>query len=141
MPSELLVKLLIKFTQENNLRDNYILLDGYPRNLENLQVWNKYMEEISIVTLLLYFECSNECLVSRLLGFLFNFFFLIYSYNVERGKTSGRIDDNIDIIKNRIKIFEDETTPILENYKGVVERINAEKEVDEVFLDGNKINF
>lgn len=40
------------------------------------------------------------------------------------------------MIKKRIKIFEEETTPILENYTGNIERINAENSVDDVFIDG-----
>lgn len=36
---------------------------------------------------------------------------------IERGKTSGRADDNPETIKMRMKTFEDETGPVVRLYK------------------------
>jgi adenylate kinase len=37
---------------------------------------------------------------------------------MERGKISGRADDqNIDIVNNRIKVYNDQTLPVMEYYK------------------------
>ena len=47
----------------------------------------------------MYFECSNEVMVERLLN---------------RAKTSGRVDDNEETIKKRLKTFENQTLPVLE---------------------------
>jgi adenylate kinase len=57
---------------------------------------------------------------------------------LERGKTSGRDDDkNIDIIKNRLKIFEEETLP-LKTYYQVQQNItiiNGDRPINQVYDD------
>ena len=37
---------------------------------------------------------------------------------LKRAEKSGRVDDNEETIKNRLKVFEQEITPIMEFYKG-----------------------
>jgi hypothetical protein len=56
---------------------------------------------------------------------------------VKRGETSGRIDDNEDTIKKRLKTFHEETTPILGYYgkQGKLVTIEANRSKDEVFSD------
>lgn len=66
-----------KFSQDG-WRGNY-LLDGFPRNQENWDVWQKIIKERADITTLLYFEAPQEALEKRLLG---------------RGQSSGREDDN-----------------------------------------------
>jgi adenylate kinase family enzyme len=51
------------------------------------------------LSFLMFFECTFEVMEKRLL---------------ERGKTSGRSDDNAETIKKRFETFTSETKPILE---------------------------
>ena len=44
-----------------------ILLDGFPRNIENLNEWNNTMSEISIVIGLIYFEVTEEIMKKKLI--------------------------------------------------------------------------
>lgn len=74
---------------------------------------------------LIYFKCSDEVMKTRLL---------------ERGKTSGRSDDNIDTIKKRFETFHKETEPVIQNFeqKGLVIEANAEKVPAEVYEELKK---
>ena len=56
---------------------------------------------------------------------------------VKRGETSGRIDDNEETIKKRLKTFHEETTPILGHYgkQGKLVQIDANRNKEEVFND------
>jgi hypothetical protein len=56
---------------------------------------------------------------------------------VQRGQTSGRVDDNEATIKKRLATFRQETLPVIEFYKRkhLVCSINAERSVDEVYQD------
>ena len=65
----------------------YFLVDGFPRDIDNLEAWDNLMSDIAETQFLLFLECPNEVMVQRLL---------------ERGKTSGRNDDNIETIQKRI---------------------------------------
>lgn len=50
----------------------------------------------------LYFECPESELLKRL---------------IERGKTSGRADDNAESIKKRFKTFIDQSYPVIKYYE------------------------
>jgi len=69
----------------------------------------------------LFFTCTEEVMLQRLL---------------ERGKTSGRSDDNEDSIKKRFKTFLDTSLPVVEYYKekGKVVEVDGTKTVDEVHV-------
>lgn len=95
------------------------LIDGFPRNQDNVNVWQQQMPHHD-VTCILYFDCPEEVLVGRLL---------------ERGQTSGRSDDNLDVIRKRFKTFQQESYPIVEFYEsqGKVERIRSDQSVEQVY--------
>ena len=50
----------------------------------------------------LYFHVSDETMTKRLLG---------------RAETSGRVDDNEETIKKRLKTFNDITTPVVDYFE------------------------
>jgi adenylate kinase family enzyme len=62
------------------------LIDGSPRELEVAKAFEKQFGEINF---LLYFKADSDTLVKRLL---------------ERGKSSGRSDDNEETIRHRIEV-------------------------------------
>ena len=59
---------------------------------------------------------------------------------MERSKLSGRDDDNIETLKRRFKVYQEETMPIIDIYEkqGKVKRVNALKSIDEVFVEVEK---
>lgn len=93
------------------------LIDGFPRDIPQGQ---KFENTVGKCKYVLYFDCSNEVMVERLLG---------------RAKTSGRVDDNEETIKKRLNTFENQTLPVLDEFKDRVKKVNAERGVDEIFAD------
>lgn len=85
----------------NDMKGKY-LIDGFPRNQENLSAWNSMMNHLVEFKFLLFFECSFEVMEKRL---------------ISRGKTSGRDDDNPETIKKRFDVFNSETKPIVAHYQ------------------------
>jgi UMP-CMP kinase len=79
---------LLKQAMIDNMKlgHNNFLIDGFPRNKDNLDGWNAVMAGFANVRFCLYFDCPEAVMEARLL---------------ERGKTSGRADDNIASIKKR----------------------------------------
>ena len=72
------------------------------------------------ISTLLYLDCTFETLERRL---------------IERGKTSGRSDDNIETIRKRFNTYSEQTSPFLNYYKenvGEVHHLNGEESKDEV---------
>ncbi|XP_036613060.1 UMP-CMP kinase [Trichosurus vulpecula] len=129
VPVEITISLLkreMDQTMEANAQRNKFLIDGFPRNQDNLQGWNKTMDGKADVAFILFFDCDNEICIERCL---------------ERGKSSGRSDDNRESLAKRIQTYLQCTKPIIDLYEemGKVRKVDASKSVDEVFEDVLKI--
>ncbi|XP_021354677.1 uncharacterized protein LOC110451142 isoform X2 [Mizuhopecten yessoensis] len=98
------------------------LIDGYPRELEQ---GTRFENEIVECTSVVYFEVPDEVMTERLL---------------ERGKTSGRVDDNEETIKKRLETFHNQTKPVVDHYasKDKAVKIVATGTVDEIFAEVQK---
>ncbi|XP_058200891.1 UMP-CMP kinase 3-like isoform X3 [Rhododendron vialii] len=115
VPTGIVVKLLME-AMKNSTNKKFII-DGFPRNMENLAAAQKIMKLEPV--LVLFLECSQEVMIERILG----------------RKQKGRVDDNSETIKRRIEVYCESTLPVISYYrsKGMVEMINGEKPVEEVF--------
>ncbi|XP_068620295.1 UMP-CMP kinase-like [Battus philenor] len=97
------------------------LIDGFPRNKDNLDGWNRVMSDKTKLLFVLFFECPQNLCTERCLG---------------RGAAgSGRSDDNLESLKKRFNTYINDTMPIINHYEelGLVKRINAESVPEEVF--------
>ncbi|XP_056149042.1 UMP-CMP kinase [Lampris incognitus] len=125
VPVEITINLLRKAmeaTMQKNEKNFLFLIDGFPRNEDNLQGWTTVMDEKANVKFVLFFDCSNEVCINRCL---------------ERGKSSGRTDDNRESLEKRIRTYLESTRPIIDQYEkqGKVRTVDASRSVDEVFAD------
>lgn len=53
---------------------------------------------------------------------------------VQRAETDGRTDDNEDIIRHRLEVFQKETAPMIEEYRerGLLKQVDGLGEIDAV---------
>ncbi|WP_452228632.1 MULTISPECIES: adenylate kinase [unclassified Lacinutrix] len=101
VPDQVTIDMLEAEVDRNSDAKGFIF-DGFPRNEAQAEALDKILEaKDSKVSAMVALEVEDEVLVQRLL---------------ERGKTSGRKDDSDEaIIRNRIKIYYNETA-ILKDY-------------------------
>ena len=120
VPVEITVKLLKKAMQNSD--KNKFLIDGFPRDPKNVAGWNKFVGDSANLAGVLYFDCPEAVLQNRLL---------------ERGKSSGRSDDNIESIKKRFKTFKTQSFPVIQMFQSMekVKHIIADRSIDEVFAE------
>ena len=106
-----------------NSENKKILVDGYPRNLENMIAWDKMIGDSVDVKAALFFDCSAEEMRRRILG-----------------RNEGRADDNEKTIMKRIEVFEKETRPLapLFEQQGILVRIDCNRTKEEIFEDIKK---
>ena len=106
-----------------NSENKKILLDGYPRNKENMEIWEKEMNGQVNEAGALYFDVSNEEMKKRILG-----------------RNEGRADDNEETITKRLATFERETKPIVEEFekRKILIRIDGMRNIDEISEDVSK---
>ncbi len=99
---------------EDNLDLKGIIFDGVPRTIAQAGMLDNMLSEHGEqVDVLIALEVDDEEIVQRILN---------------RGKTSGRADDNDErIIRNRIEVYKKETTPVFEYYeaKGKAQKVNG----------------
>ncbi|XP_063698552.1 adenylate kinase isoenzyme 1 isoform X3 [Culicoides brevitarsis] len=98
------------------------LIDGYPREPAQGPEFEKIIAPVDII---LYFECSDNTLVTRIM---------------KRAAESAvkRADDNEETLKTRIATFRENTEKILAQYPSQLRRIDAERDVDTIFADVTK---
>ncbi len=90
-----------------------------------MQGWTDEMVDVDVAGVLFY-DCPEDEMERRLL---------------ERGKTSGRTDDNIEAIRKRFRTYIDSTMPIIEHFASQkkVFRILATDTPDKVFQETQKV--
>jgi len=74
------------------------LVDGFPRNFDNVNGWMKHMPSYTAVLGALVYNCPMEVLEKRILS---------------RAETSGRSDDNLESARRRFNTFQRETEPVV----------------------------
>ena len=99
------------------------ILDGFPRNPMQADALEKLLAEFSgTIKVVPYIHVSQDELVCRLL---------------KRAEIEGRSDDNEDTIRTRMRVYAEQTQPLLDYYekKGLLVKINGEQPVDKVFQE------
>ncbi|XP_058119169.1 UMP-CMP kinase [Anopheles ziemanni] len=106
-------------TKEATGNDRF-LIDGFPRNEDNLQGWTSKMSDKVEQQFVLFFECSEQQCTERCL---------------KRGESSGRSDDNAESLKKRFNTYINDTVGIIKHYEEqqLVKKIDASADADTVF--------
>ena len=91
------------------------ILDGFPRSVEQAVALHDMLERRNLkLDAVLEFRVPEDELVQRLEG-------------------RGRADDTEDVIRNRMKVYRDETAPLLDYYQHELKTVDAVGALDEVF--------
>ncbi|XP_017140588.1 UMP-CMP kinase 2-like [Drosophila miranda] len=101
--------------------NSMFLIDGFPRNQDNLDGWNRRMSPKVDMQFVLFLNCTEEVCVKRCL---------------KRGLNgSGRIDDNLETLKKRIQTYNKHSLPIIQYFQGTgqMKTIDAGPDADQVF--------
>ncbi len=145
--------------EEVDLVNEKVILDGYPRNINQANLLEAYMEEKGLeVAKPLYFEVSEEILLARLssrimckaCGRAFNKLFKPTQVegvcDVCGGEIYQREDDKAENVQVRLDTYKEVTEPLIQHYAelGTLVLINGEQEsnltteVSLSFTEGNK---
>ena len=117
---EIVARIIEKKLSEN--RDSAgFLFDGYPRTARQAEILDELLQKFGMpLSGVLSLEVPEEMLIQRML---------------ERGKTSGRADDNLESIKHRFVEYNEKTHPVTDFYeaKGNLHSVNGVGEIPEIF--------
>ena len=119
VPMEVTIQLLENaMTAEISASGNRkYLIDGFPRKMDQAL---KFEEAVVPSKFTLFFDCDEKTMRERLL---------------DRGKTSGRSDDNEESIKKRFRTFIETSMPVVEHFekKDKVVKVDATKSPEDVY--------
>jgi adenylate kinase len=121
VPDEVTVGML-KNKVEAHPEANGFIFDGFPRTIPQAEALDTLLTgKGTSISGLIALDVSEQEIVNRILN---------------RGKTSGRLDDNDEgIIRNRIAVYEQETAPVFDHYaqSGKSWKIDGMGSIDEIF--------
>ncbi len=104
-----------------------VIFDGFPRTIPQAESLAKLLKDRNMeVSAMIDLDVPDVILVERL---------------VNRGKSSGRADDNEETIKKRLEVYNNQTAPLIDWYKskGKYSHIKGVGEVEGIFADVCKI--
>ena len=103
VPDELIVDMLAKVL-DSKVNSKGVIFDGFPRTIPQAKALKEMLNKRGTdVSVMLNLQVEEEELINRLL---------------ERGKVSGRSDDNLETIKSRLDVYHKQTAPLADYYIG-----------------------
>lgn len=102
IPDDLMVSILADLLDSNPETANGVIFDGFPRTINQAKELKTMLAKRgSMVHAVIGLEVEDEELIDRL---------------IKRGKASGRADDNLETIKQRLKVYHSQTSPLRDYY-------------------------
>lgn len=123
IPDQLMIDILDDVLDKEASGKEGVVFDGFPRTIPQAEALSKLLQKRGTdLHAVVGLEVPEDELVQRMLA---------------RGKETGRADDNIETIKNRLDVYHSQTLPLKDYYtgKGKYLAINGTGVVDEIFRD------
>jgi adenylate kinase len=94
--------------------ENGFVLDGFPRTVDQAEALEGILQNLdNKLDAVLSLSVDEDVVVERMLA-------------------RGRADDSEDVIRNRLRVYREETAPLLDHYDGIVVTVDGIGEVEEV---------
>lgn len=119
IPDELMIDILAA-TYDALPKQAGVIFDGFPRTIPQAEALKKMLAaRNTAVHAMLELDVPNEMLIERL---------------INRGKTSGRADDNEETIAKRLEVYNAQTQPLIAWYEaeGLRHAVKGYGELDEI---------
>lgn len=121
IPDDLMISILDEVLEKEAKDKAGVVFDGFPRTIPQAEALKELLRKRGTdLHAVIGLEVPEEELVERMLN---------------RGKTTGRADDNLETIKNRLDVYHKQTQPLADYYKmeGKYLPVNGQGVVDEIF--------
>lgn len=123
IPDDLMIRILDNVLEKEASDKKGVVFDGFPRTIPQAKALKELLKKRGTdLHAVIGLEVPEDELMERM---------------IRRGKETGRADDNPETIKNRLKVYHDQTHPLREYYtnEGIYLTINGSGIVDEIFND------
>ena len=113
VPDEITNEIVKNVLNQKEIKEKGFILDGFPRTVNQAQ----FLKDNGIyITSAVLLDASDEIVMQRLLG-------------------RGRLDDNPQIIKTRLNVYNKKTKPLIDFYKkeGLLVKIDSKQNIENNF--------
>ena len=146
VPDDLIVAMAGERLDEEDARDGFIL-DGFPRTLEQASALKQQLAKMGRrVTAALLIDTPDEEVVRRLsgrrvcvkAGHLYHIEFDPPKHDEVCDQDGSRLirrdDDDPDVVRNRLRVYHEQTEPLVEYYddEGIMRRIDGTRDAGDV---------
>ena len=117
---EIVLGMLEERLSQPDVRGGFIL-DGYPRNLAQANALDELLARLQQpVDVAVQLDVGTDLLIQRLAG---------------RAQAEGRADDSPEAVRNRLRVYTDQTAPVIDFYRqqGELTVVDGVGSLDEVF--------
>jgi len=133
VPDEIVIEVLKNRVTQPNSQTGFIL-DGYPRTVEQAKALEKFAKIDAVIRLIVPEWIIVERLSSRRIcrncGEVYNLRYLKPKVEGVCDKCGGQLyqreDDRPEVIRERLKVYEKQTQPLINYYQGKVPVLNIE---------------
>ena len=147
VPDELTVRLLLDRVAQDDCKNGYVL-DGFPRTIPQAEVLDKELTKLGdSVDFAVDVDVPDENIIRRMSGrrACLNCGATYHIVNIQPKKEANseecgseqvlRDDDQPETVKNRLKVYHEQTQPLIEYYtgKGVLRTVDGTLPMEEVF--------
>jgi len=117
---ELMINLIRERLQQPDCNAGF-LLDGFPRTLVQAEALDKLLQSLGAeLTSVIHLAVPEDVLLNRIAN------------RADQG--SGRSDDNLEVAKNRLQVYHQQTAPVSDHYreKGILRTIDGVGTVEQI---------
>lgn len=126
VPDEMMYDLIDRYLSSLPKHCKGTIFDGFPRTVAQAVALTAMLKKYNMDAIMIDLMVDEQLLIQRL---------------IERGKVSGRADDNLNTIRHRIAVYHDQTEPIAHYYlrHGNYFAVNGNYDVEDVFSQVKRI--
>lgn len=123
IPDPVMIEILDDVLEEKAKGKNGVVFDGFPRTVPQAEALHKLLEKRGQkVDAVIGLEVLEDELVKRML---------------QRGRETGRTDDNLETINRRMQVYREQTEPLKDYYKRIdlYNGVDGHGSVDDIFSE------
>lgn len=145
IPDEIVVKVVLDRLSQDDCKNGF-LLDGFPRTVNQAETFDKMASDKTLTKVILI-DVNEDNLIKRLTGRrtcskcgkIYNIYFTSPKVegkcDLDQSDLIQRSDDNEITVKQRMDVYKNETSPLIDYYKkqSKLSSVDGERKVDDVF--------
>lgn len=118
VPDEVVIEIIRQ--KISSLENGSFMLDGFPRTKAQAEALESMLKDQNMdIDAVIMLDVDDEEVISRIMN---------------RQKIEGRDDDSEEVVRNRLNVYREQTSPLEEYYreKGILEKINGQGSIEEI---------